>query len=457
MHYRFACGLALLAVFAACDNDGPIGPDVPSDVRGPSPMGATIPITVEVVASGLVSPIQLVQPSGSDPRRFIVDQVGLIRVLNANGSLQAAPYLDLRTQITPLNPGYDERGLLSVAFHPNFNSNGRFFVFYTTPPRAGAPAGFNHTNVISEFQENSSTGVVTGTERVIMQVDHPQGNHNGGTLAFGPDGYLYISIGDGGAGNDVGLGHVDDWYTPNAGGNAQDITQNLLGNILRIDVDGAQPYAIPGDNPFVNEAGMDEIWAYGFRNPYRMSFDPGGSHNLLVGDAGQELWEEVSRVVKGGNFGWNVREGTHCFSTATPTVSPATCPDVDPTTGEILRSPVIEFANSKNPAGGLSLTVVGGNVYRGNTVSYLRGMYVFGGFGSVFTSPSGTLYAAEPRTSGLWTMHPLLIDGTQPLGAYVKGFGQDRAGEVYVMATQAAGPSGTTGRVLRIRPSGVAE
>jgi glucose/arabinose dehydrogenase len=455
MHYRFACGLALLATFAACDN-GPAGPDVSPDVRGPSPMGATIPIAVEVVASGLVSPIQLVQPPGSDPRRFIVDQVGLVRVLNADGTLQAAPYLDLRAHITPLSAGYDERGLLSLAFHPNFSSNGRFFVFYTIPPRAGAPAGFDHTNVISEFQENRSTGVVTGTERVILQVDHPQSNHNGGTVAFGPDGYLYISIGDGGAGNDVGLGHVEDWYAANAGGNGQDITQNLLGNILRIDVDQGQPYAIPGDNPFVNEPGIDEIWAYGFRNPYRMSFDPGGGHDLLVGDAGQELWEEVSRVVKGGNFGWNVREGTHCFSTATPAVSPATCPDVDPTTGEILRSPVIEFGNTKNPAGGLSLTVVGGNVYRGSTVPLLQGMYVFGGFGSGFTAPSGTLYAAQPRSSGLWTMSELRINGTQPLGAYVKGFGQDRAGEVYVATSQVVGPTGTTGRVLRIRPSPVA-
>lgn len=451
MHYRLACGVALLATFAACDTDSISGPDVASDVRGPSPMGAVIPITVETVASGLVSPIQLVQPPGSDPRRFVVDQIGTVRVINADGTLQAAPYLDLRSRITPLSPAYDERGLLSIAFHPDFERNGRFVVYYTIPTRAGAPAGYNHTNVISEFQENRATGVVTGTERIILQDDHPQGNHNGGTVAFGPDGYLYISIGDGGAGNDVGLGHVEDWYGANAGGNGQDITSNLEGNILRIDVDGAQPYAIPADNPFVGKPGLDEIWAYGFRNPYRMAFDPAGSHELLVGDAGQELWEEVSRVVKGGNFGWNVREGTHCFGTSTPTASPGDCPDVDTETGDILRSPVIEFANSKNPIGGLSLTVVGGNVYRGSLAPALRGMYVFGGYGSVFTSPSGTLYAAEPRSKGLWTMQELLINGTQPLGYYVKGFGQDRAGEVYVMASTAAGPSGTTGRVLRLR------
>ena len=449
MHYRFACGLALLAVFAACDNDGPIGPDVPSDVRGPSPMGATIPITVEVVASGLVSPIQLVQPLTSEPRRFIVDQVGLIRVLNANGSLQAAPYLDLRTKITPLNPGYDERGLLSVAFHPNFNSNGRFFVFYTTPPRAGAPAGFNHTNVISEFQENRSTGVVTGTERVIMQVDHPQGNHNGGTLAFGPDGYLYISIGDGGGADDVGLGHVEDWYAANAGGNGQDITSNLLGNILRIDVDHGRPYAIPADNPFVGHAGLDEIWAYGFRNPYRFSFDLGGNHALLSQDAGQELWEEVSRVVRRGNYGWNVKEGTHCFDTDNPSVSPPTCPSVDPTTGEPLRDPVIEFANAKQP-GGLAFVVVGGYVYRGRDVPKLAGRYIYGGATASLTAPDGRLFVSTPRSSGLWVLHELLINGTDRLGYVVKGFGQDRHGEVYVMASKILGPTGTTGTVFKI-------
>src|SRR5688572_12634217 len=184
-----------------------------------------------------------------------------------------------------------------------------------------------------------------------LQVDHPQANHNGGTIAFGPDGYLYISIGDGGGRDDEGLGHVEDWYLDNAGGNGQDITQNLLGNILRIDVDRGAPYAIPADNPFVGKAGLDEIYAYGLRNPYRMAFDPGGSHILLSMDAGQELWEEVSVIEKGGNYGWNVKEGTHCFDAENPTVSPATCPSVDPTTGIPLTDPVIEFANAKQPGG----------------------------------------------------------------------------------------------------------
>jgi glucose/arabinose dehydrogenase len=286
MRYRVACTLALLGIVAACDESVFLGPDVPSDVRGPSPIGAPIPIDTEHVASGFVSPVQLVQPPGKDPRRFVVDQIGLIRVINADNSVVAAPYLDLRSHLVTLNAGFDQRGLLGLAFHPDFAKNGRFFVFYSAPLRTGAPAGWNHTNVISEFREDPATGVVTGAERIVLAVDHPGATNNGGTVAFGPDGFLYISLGDGGSGNDVGLGHVDDWYAFNAGGNGQDVTQNLLGSILRIDVDGAEPYAIPSSNPFVNREGMDEIWAYGFRNPYRYAFDQAGDRSLLAGDAG---------------------------------------------------------------------------------------------------------------------------------------------------------------------------
>ncbi|HEX6748679.1 MAG TPA: PQQ-dependent sugar dehydrogenase [Longimicrobium sp.] len=451
MRHRSARGLAVLAAFAACTSEVLIMPDVPSDTEGPSPLGVPIPIGAEEVATGLVSPVLLVQPPGDDPRRFVVDQAGTIRVLDPDGTPRPIPYLDLRARITPLQPAYDERGLLGLAFHPDFARNGRFFVFYTAPPRAGAPAGYDHTNVVSEFTENPATGLVRGAERVILEVDHPQPNHNGGSVAFGFDGYLYISLGDGGNANDVGPGHVEDWYLANEGGNGQDVAGNLLGSILRIDVDEGQPYAIPPDNPFVDVPGLDEIWAYGFRNPYRISFDMAGEHMLLAADAGQELWEEVSRVVKKGDFGWNVREGTHCFDPAHPTQAPEECPDVDLATEQPLRHPVIEFANSRNPAGGLALAVVGGYVYRGVSMPGLRGTYLFGGFGTSFTSPSGRLFAASPRTLALWTMREMLIDG-RPLGSYVKGFGQDRDGEVYVMVSQALGPTGTSGRVLRLRP-----
>jgi glucose/arabinose dehydrogenase len=472
-------------LLGACSDDG--GPSSPIDASakkasvaeastanniGPSPMGGIIPIGLEVVASGLVSPIQLVQPDKVEMRvqpdkvemRFVVDQIGLIRMIDEDGTLLPQPFLDVRNRITPLNPNGDERGLLGLAFHPDFRKNGRFFVFYTAPPRV---AGYNNTITISEFRADVEAGpnknkimkreVPTadpGSERIVLQVDHPQANHNGGTVAFGPDGYLYISIGDGGGRDDDNpLGHVEDWYPGNAGGNGQDISANLLGNILRIDVDRGSPYAIPRDNPFVGRPGLDEIWAYGFRNPYRFAFDTRGSQALLVGDAGQELWEEVSVAVSGGNFGWNVKEGTHCFDAENPEVVPPDCPTVDPTTGEPLRNPVIEFANSKNPAfpGDLGLTVVGGEVYRGNAARDLGGMYIFASAATqAQPGGSGRLFASPMSGFPLWTIFELRVGGTAPVGSIIKGFGIDDRGDVYVMATQIFGPVGTTGRVLRI-------
>ena len=434
---------------------------------GPSPVGAPEAVGVRLVASGLISPVHLVQPNGVERYRFIVDQVGVVRVLDAHDTLQPEAFLDLRSKIPTLNPRYDERGLLGLAFHRDFVRNGRFFVFYNAPPRTGAPAGYNNTVTVSEFRvagdprRLGADGPGAGgpvladpnSERVVLQVDHPQSNHNGGGLAFGPDGNLYISIGDGGNANDVGLGHVEDWYAVNAGGNGQDITQNLLGNVLRLDVDHGAPYTIPHDNPFVGKPGLDEIYAYGFRNPYAMSFDMGGDHALLAMDAGQNLWEEVSQVVRGGDYGWNVKEGTHCFSTVNPNVSLATCPSVDPSTGAVLRDPVIEFANSANPLGGLSISIIGGYVYRGRRLHEFDGRYVFGGFSSSFTSADGRMFVATPQSRGLWTMHELLVNGTDRLGQAIKGFGQDARGEVYVLGSQSIGPSGTTGRVYKLVPA----
>jgi glucose/arabinose dehydrogenase len=435
------------------------GASAASAAVGPSPIGSPIAIGVQKVATGLVSPVQLVQAPGQHGRRFIVDQVGVIWGMNRAGDLMRRPFLDISSRITPLDPSYDERGLLALAFHPNFAHNGRFFVFYTAPPRPTAPDRYDNTTTIAEYRASGprQAHADAGSERIILQVDHPQSNHNGGTVAFGPDGYLYISIGDGGAGDDDAFGHVEDWYARNAGGNGQDITHNLLGNILRIDVDHRQygaPYTIPADNPFVGNAGLDEIWAYGFRNPYRFSFDMGGNHALLSMDAGQELWEEVSRVVRRGNYGWNVKEGTHCFDTDHPNKSLPSCPSVDPTTGERLRDPVIEFANAGQRGGGLSFTVVGGNVYRGRDVPKLFGRYIYGGATASLTAPRGRVFASTPQRSGLWTIHELLVNGTDRLGYFVKGFGQDRQGEVYVMASKVLGPSGTTGTVFKITPPG---
>jgi len=459
MQRPLAVTTLVLTVAVACGDPvtthtpSPGAPTADLSATGPSPIGPTIPIGVKEIANGFVSPVQVVTSPGKNGRRFVVDQIGKIWGLNPAGHRMPEPFLDISSKITPLSPGYDERGLLGLAFHPDFQRNGRFFVFYTAPPGPNPPAGFDNRTTIAEYraQGGQTIHADAASERMILQVEHPQSNHNGGTVAFGPDGYLYISIGDGGGRDDEDLGHVPDWYAFNAGGNGQDITSNLLGNILRIDVDNGSPYAIPADNPFVGGPGLDEIWAYGFRNPYRFAFDMGGSHALLVGDAGQELWEEVSRVERRGNYGWNVKEGTHCFDAANPTVSPATCPSVDPTTGEMLRDPVIEFANSKQP-GGLALTVVGGVVYRGRAIQSLRGMYVFAGATASFTSPDGRIFASAQEGDGLWTIHELLLGGTDRLGYVVKGFGNDAEGNVYVAASKILGPTGTTGTIFELAP-----
>ena len=422
-------------------------------LSGQSPMGAPMTVGVRQVASGLTAPVALIEPPDGSRRLFIVDQSGLIRVLLPNGQLLPEPFLDLRDRMVSLRTSFDERGLLGLAFHPRYAENGRFFVFYSAPLRAGAPAGWDCTSTISEFLvlADPNRGDA-GSERIVLQVDKPQFNHNAGTVAFGPDGYLYISVGDGGGANDIGLGHVEDWFPDNAGGNGQDLTDNLLGSILRIDVDGGAPYAIPADNPFVGTEGLDEIWAYGFRNPYRISFN---GNALFAGDAGQGLWEEVSLVVKGGNYGWNVKEGTHCFDAEDSEESPATCPSTAPG-GVPLRDPVIEYANAANPrGGGLGVVVVGGHVYRGRVLPQLRGRYVFGDWSRSFTEPDGTLLVARPRGNGLWPIQELRVHGRPGgrLGEFILGFGRDVRGEIYVLTSQSVGPSGSTGKVYRlIRP-----
>jgi glucose/arabinose dehydrogenase len=424
-------------------------------------------VGLRLVADGMTSPVALVSAGDGSGRRFVVDQVGLIRVLRPDGTLAPEPFLDLRNRIVPLMPEFDERGLLGLAFHPGYASNGRFFVYYSAPLRAGAPVGYDNTARVSEFRVSAANPnrADPASERIVLEVDDPQFNHNGGTLLFGPDdGYLYISIGDGGGADDVGLGHVEDWYTANEGGNGQDIENNLFGDILRIDVNGGVPYAIPADNPFAAAPGCadgcDETWAYGFRNPYRMSFDRGGNHDLFVGDAGQELWEEVSIAVKRGNFGWNVKEGTHCFSTDNPDESPSECPDTvgapHPRAGDPLIDPIIEYANHHQP-GGLGATVIGGHVYRGSALPQFSGRYVFGDWSREFEEPDGSLFVAKRRKKGLWSMQQLRV-ATSPtgrLGHYLLGFGQDPSGEMYALTTDQTGPTGSTGKVFRlVRPSG---
>lgn len=432
-YFKFIALGVMLSIFSSCeDSDDPtINPDS---------------ISLDVVADSLSSPVLLVESPDNSKRLFIVDQVGVIYIIT-DGQLQAQPFLDIRNKIVDLESGYDERGLLGLAFHPDFESNGRFYVYYSAPLRAGGPSGWDHTSHISEFTVSPANAAQAdpATEQVILSVDQPQANHNAGTVSFGSDNYLYISLGDGGGGDDVALGHVDDWYPQNDGGNGQDINQNLLGSILRIDVDQGDTYGIPPDNPFVDQPGLDAIYAYGFRNPYRFCFDPDGK--LIVADAGQELYEEVNLVEMGGNYGWNVKEGTHCFNAENPEVPRDSCPSID-SLGNELIDPVIEIKNSNSFSDGLGIVVVGGYVYEGDLVSALNGKYIFGVYAQTSGAPDGALFAAN-RSGDTWDFDKLIIENmdNNELGMYVMGFGQDNEGDVYVMAK---GEAENTGTVYKI-------
>jgi glucose/arabinose dehydrogenase len=408
-------------------------------------------------ASGFTSPVNLVEPADGSKRLFVVDQAGKVWIIGKDGKKIDQPFLDVTSKMAQLNPGYDERGLLSLAFHPNFISNGKFYVFYTAPPAPGGPEPgqtWNNTTTISEFTVSSSdmNKADMSSEKIIFSANHPQFNHNGGTIAFGPDGYLYISIGDGGNADDVGPGHVEDWYKINKGGNGQDTKSNLLGNVLRIDVnrqDKGNMYAVPDDNPFVGKDGMDEIYAFGFRNPYRFSFDM-GSQMLLLGDAGQSLYEEIDVVWKGGNYGWNVKEGRHCFSTDNDKEERASCPMTDPD-GNKLIDPVIEVKNHDNPQGGIATAIVGGNIYRGSQLPDLAGKYIFGVFSQSDDEADGKLFISNPSSAADWGFQALAIKSfPNNLGQYLKGFGQDLSGEIYVLTSAMAGPSGNTGKVYKL-------
>jgi glucose/arabinose dehydrogenase len=294
-------------------------------------------LTLTTIVSGLSDPLALEHPPG-DNRLFVVEQRGTIRIVD-NGALQSGNFLDIQSLVIF---NHAEEGLLGLAFHPNYSTNRLFYVNYTSS------VGGLHT-VIAEYQTQAANANLAdpNSARILLTIPQPFTNHKGGQLAFGPDNLLYIGLGDGGSEGD-----------PN--GNGQN-TGVLLGKILRIGVDppfssGLQ-YAIPPDNPFAGGPGLPEIWAYGFRNPWRFSFERGGTR-LFAGDVGESSWEEVDVVTKGGNFGWNVMEGNHCFN-------PSTGCD---TTNKI--APIAEYSHNEG------IAIIGGFVYKGTAISSLANSYV---------------------------------------------------------------------------------
>ncbi len=483
-------------------------------ILAPKVEGGDVTVKLVPVADGLVAPNSAQAAPGLPGILFVGDQVGIIWAIDlAKGKRK--PFLDVSELLVELGalpdfliaagfPQFDERGLLGFAFHPDFASNGLLYT-YTSQPVAGAadystiPEGgqANHQSVLTEWRarnpKNPVAGVHPKSAREILRVDEPQFNHDGGSMAFGPDGLLYVTLSDGGGQDDKDdpwppfpdiIGHGDT-------GNGQNIN-NPLGSILRIDVNGSNSangnYGIPPDNPFTAvqgcDDGCDEIYAYGFRNPFRMSFDS-ETGDLYAGDVGQNDIEEVDVVVKGGNYGWNRKEGSFFFDPNGDMNGFATTVDPGDVPADVI-DPVAEYNNNIPPdAGGDGHAIIGGFVYRGSAIPELAGRYVFGDFSIKFLfsdGPQGCLIdleegetcdladriigaqgrlfyldeanlVAEDGTTTKSAVLEFIIEGREALGMAVMGFGQDADGELYLLGNATGTPLNNKGVVLRISPA----
>ena len=351
--------------------------DAPTTAAGTGSTG----IALQMVNDQLTSPVFATHAGDGSGRLFVIEKTGTIAILK-DGQRTAAPFLDISSLITDNG---SEQGLLGLAFHPKYSENGIFFVYYTAS---------NGDNTLARYKVSSSPDAADPSSGVVMfKQEDPAPNHNGGMLAFGPDGYLYVGLGDGGGAGDT--------Y-----GNAQN-RNTLLGKLLRLDVDKGDPYAIPTDNPWP-EGGdaRPEIWAYGLRNPWRFSFDR-DTGDLYVGDVGQNQYEEIDMQpagAKGGtNYGWNTREAMHCFRS-------------NSCASDGLVDPVAEYSHDEG------CSVTGGYVYRGTAMPGMVGIYLYGDY------CSGTIWGLRRDAGGQWQASKLLSSGTN-----LSSFGEDQDGELYVV------------------------
>lgn len=373
-----------------------------------SDLTPSVSIGLQEIASGLHSPVAAA--FSPDGLMLVCEQTGQIRVVE-NNKLREMPFLDLSSKLVKLSGAYDERGLLGIALHPDFVNNKKFYVYYSAP---STEKGSDHKSIIAEYKVSSDSFLAdAGSERILLTVEQPESNHNGGELKFGPDGYLYIGLGDGGGAGDK--------HGPS--GNGQNLN-TLLGKILRIDVNTAENYGIPQDNPFVGQLEVrPEIWAYGLRNPWRFSFDR-KTDQLFVADVGQNEFEEVNIIEKGGNYGWRTMEATHCFN-----------PEKDCDTKD-LKLPIAEYAHAE----GISIT--GGFVYHGEEIQEISDKYIFGDW----TGPM--FYLA--KNGETWTRGAIEWTNKPSETLKVLGFAEDNQAELYVLTNQDVGPKDNNGAVYKL-------
>ncbi len=404
------------------------------------PATADVQVAFEPFVTGVNAPLAMKQPQGDD-RLFVVEQDGRVRIVE-NGELRAEPFIDIRGRMVELMSDFDERGLLDIAFHPDFAENGLFYLAYSRPldPQGdlGKQLWWSHTNVVAEFRvsEDDPDRADPTYERVLSQIDWPQFNHNGHWIDVGPDGMLYISVGDGGYANDWGIGHNV------AIGNGQDMA-TLHGKMLRLDLDGNAP----DDNPFSGSFDtLPEIWASGLRNAWRCSFDMGGDQRLFCADVGQNAYEEVNIMEAGANYGWRIMEGNHCFDYMAPDDHPAECDT------EGLTMPILEYNNcTGNPDGCMGISITGGYVYRGEHADW-DGKYIFGDWSKSFATMDGQLFIGTEDADGNWSMELATVTNQDPV-PYLLAFAQDANGEVYALTSVTTGPVGRMDTIYKIVPA----
>ncbi|XP_077866960.1 HHIP-like protein 2 [Saccoglossus kowalevskii] len=428
---HFEVGANTIGDERADDSDGSCYPIIESE----KPTGELDGVCLKELAGGLRNPLALVHAGDKSDRLFIVEHIGVIRIMEKGGELRDEPFIDLQEKVFTTDTPGDERGLLSLAFHPKFSTNGYFYVYYSRV----ASGEFDHRSVVSRFtvHATNTNKADLSSEMVILEINQPGATENGGQLVFGKDGYLYITVGYGGADDEMAADK-----------------SNLLGSILRIDVDTEdddEPYQIPIDNPFVNVVGArPEIYAYGFHNPWRCSVDPGSlpDGTIFCGDVGDNIAEEINVIHKGSYYGWYHREGHLCRLNDE---EKEMCDNLDDMHNDD-QLPIHFYEHT--PETGNVNAVVGGFVYRGCQSPNLKGFYIYADY------ILGKLWYLTQNSSGQWINHDLSFgnkdvcnygyQGPWDKHHFILAFGEDEQGEVYMMTTTSVSNTDPTGTIYQI-------